>query len=256
MKNVSPRISPSVEDYPVRAMERDMLLFFLATTSGSADAWSYFGLGHAFVANMTGNTVLTAIAVFQKGTEFTHPLLSIVCYALGVAVASFFARNIRQGVIWAHATTFTLLLEALIMAAAEAAWIAVQRSFFPSIAPLRPLSVLLGCVAFAVGLQSGAMLQLKIPGIVTTYITGTWTALMSGLVRFAAEEKRETPTQKLNFEERLLMQGGILVVYFLSAVIAGWLLRYIPLTVGALSAAPVLFVALYAAARTRTTPRS
>jgi uncharacterized membrane protein YoaK (UPF0700 family) len=240
----------------MRAMERDMLLFFLATTSGSADAWSYLGLGHAFVANMTGNTVLTGIAVFQKGNEFTRPLLSLLCYALGVVVASFFARNIRQGVIWARATTFTLLLEALIMAAAEAAWIAVQRSFLPSIAPLQPLTVLLGCVAFAVGLQSGAMLQLKIPGIVTTYITGTWTALMTGLVRFAAEEKRETPIQKLNFEERLLMQAGILVVYFLSAVIAGWLLHYIPLTVGALSAASVSFVALYAAARTRTTAGS
>jgi uncharacterized membrane protein YoaK (UPF0700 family) len=93
------------------------------------------------------------------------------------------------------------------------------------------------------------MLQLKIPGIVTTYITGTWTTLMSGIVRFVAQRKREAPKQNLRFEERLLMQGGIIGVYFLSAVLAGWLFQHRPLAVGAVSASCVMVVALYAASR-------
>ena len=50
----------------MRSAERDVLLFVLAASAGSADGWSYLGLGHAFVANMTGNTVLLGIAVFQN----------------------------------------------------------------------------------------------------------------------------------------------------------------------------------------------
>ncbi|MGC2545046.1 MAG: DUF1275 family protein, partial [Silvibacterium sp.] len=63
----------------MRSAERDFLLFLLAASAGSADGWSYLGLGHAFVANMTGNTVLTGIAVFQKGGDVFHPLLSLCC---------------------------------------------------------------------------------------------------------------------------------------------------------------------------------
>jgi uncharacterized membrane protein YoaK (UPF0700 family) len=228
----------------VRSSERDVLLFFLAAASGSSDGWSYLGLGHAFVANMTGNTVLSGIAVFQKDKELLPPLIALICYALGAASAAFFTRKVHAGVTWARPITLTLLLEALIMAAAEAAWIAIT---LHSLA--LPLHVLLGCVAFAIGLQSGAMLQLKIPGIVTTYITGTWTTLMSGLVRFAREKSHETPRQKLQFEERLFMQAGVIAVYFLAAVLTGWLFLHSPLVVGAVSAGSVLIVALYAAVR-------
>jgi uncharacterized membrane protein YoaK (UPF0700 family) len=244
---------------PVRSVERDVLLFLLAVTSGSADAWSYLGLGRAFVANMTGNTVLTGMAIFQKNGDIAHPLLALVCYVLGVTMASIFTRRVHKGVIWARAITITLLLEALMMAGAEAGWIAISLHGYTGSEPLSPRILLLGCVAFAIGLQSGAMLQLRIPGIVTTYITGTWTTLMSGIVRFAVrfsvEEKRESPKQKLHFEERLLMQAGILAVYFLSAVLAGWLFQHRPLAVGALAAASVMGVALYAAARSASVAR-
>ncbi len=233
----------------MRSRERDVLLFLLAITSGSADAWSYLGLGHAFLANMTGNTVLSGLAVFQQNGDIVHPLLALVCYAAGAATASFLTRRVREGAVWARAVTFTLLLEAVIMAGAEGGWIAARLNVFSTTAPLSPLTVLLGCVAFAIGLQSGAMLQLKIPGIVTTYITGTWTTLMSGIVHFVAQRKRGTPKQKLRFEERLMMQGGILATYFLSAVLAGWLFQHQPLAVGAVSASCVTVVALYAAAR-------
>ena len=68
------------------------------------------------------------------------------------------------------------------------------------------------------------MLQLKIPGIVTTYITGTWTTLMSGLVRI----KSQTPNKERKSEQRLLMQAAILAVYFLSAALTGCLLALCP----------------------------
>jgi uncharacterized membrane protein YoaK (UPF0700 family) len=226
------------------------MLFLLAISAGSADGWSYFGLGHAFVANMTGNTVLAGMGVFQKAGDVAHPLLSLCFYALGATAAAFFTRKVRQGVVWHRAITFTLLLEAFIMAAAAMGWVALHLHFFSHAAPTAFFTVLLCGVAFAIGLQSGAMLQLRIPGVVTTYITGTWTNLVTGLVRFALRKERPVPKQRLTFEERLLMQSGILAVYFLSAVLTGWLFRHEPLAVGALSAGSILIVAVYAAIHT------
>jgi uncharacterized membrane protein YoaK (UPF0700 family) len=100
-------------------------------------------------------------------------------------------------------------------------------------------------VALAIGMQSGAMVQLKVPGIVTTYITGTWTSMLSGLVRLARRERQQAPGQDPAFEERLLTQAAVLSVYFLSAVLTGWLFRHLPLAVGVLPGVSVLLVAVH-----------
>jgi len=237
-------------------VERDVLLGLLAVTAGSADGWSYFGLGHAFVANMTGNTVFLGMSIFQKHGDPLHFFISLACYAAGVITGSLLTRNISAASdsdLWPRAVSRTLLLEALLLLLAEAGWISARMhihltlsSGFLSI----PLDLLLGTVAFAIGLQSAAMLQLKIPGIVTTYISGTWTSLMNGLVRI----KRRPPTQERQFEQRLRMQAAILAVYFLSAVFTGLLFRYLPSGVGALSALSVLFVAAYGLLRRSSPP--
>ena len=223
----------------MRIPERDLLLGLLAVTAGSADGWSYFGLGHAFVANMTGNTVFLGMALFQKHGEPLHSLLALGCYAAGVIAGSLLTRNVQADKtnLWPRVISRTLLIEALLLLFAELGWIAAHTHLAPTI----PLLLLLATVAFAIGLQSAAMLQLKIPGIVTTYISGTWTSLMSGLVKI----RIHAPAQEHEFENRLLMQAAILAVYFLSAVLTGFLFRYLPAAVGALSALSVLFVAAY-----------
>ncbi|MGH9605690.1 MAG: YoaK family protein [Terracidiphilus sp.] len=222
----------------------------LAASAGSADGWSYFGFGHAFVANLTGNTVLIGMSVFRMNADLLHPLLALVCNCIGVAIAAFLTRKVREGSSWPRAVSLTLLFEGIIIAGCEAGWVASLR-----VSASRPRTVangpemLLGLVAFAIGMQSGAMLRLQIPGIVTTYISGTWTSLMSGAVRFVTRKERRPRRQNLAFEERLLMQGGILTVYFLSAVLTGWLLLHVPAGVGALPAAAVLVAAIYGLVR-------
>jgi uncharacterized membrane protein YoaK (UPF0700 family) len=230
----------------VRSAERDVLLFILAVTAGSADGWSYFGLGHAFVANMTGNTVLLGISIFQNHGDMLHPFISLSCYAAGTVAATVMTRKVTPGIVWSKSVSWTLLLEALIMAGAEAGWMMVHRGIHPP-----NLNLLLGAVAFGIGLQSGAMLRLKVPGVVTTYITGTWTTLLSGLALFGTNVHRETPGQKREYEERLLMQAGIIAVYFLSAVLTGWLFRHSPPAVGLVTASSVLLVGIYGALRSR-----
>jgi len=231
----------------MRQSERDMLLLILAIAAGSADGWSYFGLGRAFVANMTGNTVLLGTAIFLE-RDLLHPSIAIACYALGAALAAFLTRRVRQGSIWPRAVSLTLLFEAFILTAAAVGWALVGRGgASPGTTP--GLNALLASVGFAIGLQSGAMLQLRVPGVATTYITGTWTNLMSGLIRFATRGRKRPEGQRIEYEERLLMQGGILVAYFLSAIGTGLLFREARLAVGALPAASVLAVAIYGIGR-------
>jgi uncharacterized membrane protein YoaK (UPF0700 family) len=218
------------------SVERDVRLLVLAASAGSSDAWSYFGLGHAFVANMTGNTVILGLAVFQDHGDMLHPAIALGCYAGGAMLGSLLTEKVQPGAVWARAISWTLMLEALLLLAAEAGWIAIHLHirYSPS------LEVLLGTLALAIGMQSGAMVQLKIPGIVTTYITGTWTTMLSGLVRLGRQEQRTQETEK-----RLAMQAAVLTAYFLSAVLAGWLFRHLPLAVGVLPGLSVLLVAVH-----------
>jgi uncharacterized membrane protein YoaK (UPF0700 family) len=219
---------------------RDVRLLILAASAGSADAWSYFGFGHAFVANMTGNTVLLGLAVFQLHGDWLHPVISLGGYAVGTMFGSILTGKVQPGSVWSKAISWTLMLEALVLLAAEAGWIGIHLHM--SHAP--NLVLLLGIVALAIGMQSSAMVKLKIPGIVTTYITGTWTTMLSGLVRLAKDEK-EPPGQEVAFEKRLAMQAAVLSAYFLAAVLTGWLFRHLPLAVGVLPGASVLLVALH-----------
>lgn len=224
----------------MRTAERDFLLFILAAAAGAADGWSYMGLGHAFVANMTGNTVLIGLGVFTQ-RDLIAPLVSLGCYAVGTAVAAYGTRTVGARALWSRAVSWTLLAEGVLMAGAEVGWALHTSS--PSVRV--PVRALLGCVAFAVGLQSGTMLQLDIPGIVTTYISGTWTTLMSGLATFASRERDRPAKEKLQFEERLLMQAGIVGVYLAAAVLAGWLSQRAPVAMGVVPSTLVLFVATY-----------
>ncbi len=111
----------------MRSVERDSLLYILAASAGAADGWSYFGLGHSFVANMTGNTVLLGIAVFQKDGDLLHPFVSLICYAAGVSIAAFITGRTPPGT-WSRTISRALLIEACLMAGAEFGWFALHRS--------------------------------------------------------------------------------------------------------------------------------
>jgi len=227
----------------MRTTERDPLLVLLAITSGSADAWSFVGLGHAFVANMTGNTVLLGISVFNPSHEYLHPLIALICYATGVACGSLLTRKVKPDAIWSKATSKVLFLEFILLAIAELTWMLAGAA--PS-ALIR--CAILGCLAVGIGLQSGALLPLNLPGVITTYITGTWTMFVSGLMLMIDSQNR-LPRDKTKFEERLLIQSIFLAVYFLSAMTAVFIFQYKPTMSGAVCAVPILVAATYGALR-------
>lgn len=231
--------------------ERAVLLLLLTMCAGAADGWSFLGFGDVFVANMTGNTVLMGISIFRsRGGEIRdvmvryghvlHPAVALVAYAAGVAIASYVTGRVRRrkregnADLWTRSVTNLLAVETLVAAAVEWGWY-TDRS-----GGKIPMAALMAGMAICMGLQSGAMLQLQIPGVVTTYITGTWTVMMRGLTRLATGEKQGEQGSRVEFEERLEMQAVTLAVYLLSAVVTGWLFEESPRWVGLI---PVLCLA-------------
>ena len=227
----------------MKKLERDGLLFLLAAVSGSADAWSYFGLGHAFVANMTGNTVLLGVSVFHLHSDFLHPLIALACYLLGAVAGTLLSRRVEPGALWSRVISWTLFIEAMFLIGSEIAWVSMSEQ--PG---SRAQAVLLACLAAAIGMQSAAMVQLRVPGIVTTYITGTWTTLTNGLTLLAARQPNILREEK-RYEERFALQGAVLAAYLLSAVLTGWAFRHESSLVGAIPACLALLVAAWGALR-------
>jgi uncharacterized membrane protein YoaK (UPF0700 family) len=227
----------------LRTAERDGLLVVLAAASGSADGWSFFGLGHAFVANMTGNTVLAGISVFRISGDMAHPLVALAGYVLGTAAGTLLNRRIPAGAIWATSVSWTLFVESLFLALAESVWAVVHHHPGP-----RLELALLGWIAIAIGIQSGSMLRLRIPGVVTTYITGTWTILTSGVTLLVSRQPRAV-RDKTRLEESFELQGGVLAAYFFAAALSGWAFRSEPDLVGGIPTLAVLLVAAYAPLR-------
>ncbi|MGC8550572.1 MAG: YoaK family protein [Acidobacteriaceae bacterium] len=244
--------------------ERAILLFLLAMCAGASDGWSFLGFGEVFVANMTGNMVLMGISIFRPHSnllhtkallsgQVVHPALALAAYSVGVAIASYVTGKKAQAqpkvarpvekLIWTRSVTLVLVVETVLALGAEMAWYANRGG-----AEIPP-DALMAVMAMCMGLQSGAMLQLRVPGVVTTYITGTLTQMVQGVTRLVAGEKLEVSSQKAVYEEQLEVQAVTLAVYLLSAILTGWLFQEAPKWVGMLPVACLATVSIWSLLR-------
>jgi uncharacterized membrane protein YoaK (UPF0700 family) len=190
----------------------------LAWVGGSLDAVSYLSLGHVFTGNMTGNTVLLAMALGAPDTARAIGSMLAVCgFALGVAIGTGLLRGQATG--WSVRVNRVLLLELALLGAAVlvfACWNRVRLQ--PSWA--HGLIVLLGTV---MGMQSAAVRQVHLAGVWTTFITGTLTEWVAGLVE-------RTPPQGLPVAR---VQASVYATYGLAALVTTWLQqRWPPWAVG------------------------
>jgi uncharacterized membrane protein YoaK (UPF0700 family) len=139
----------------------------LAAAAGGIDAASFLGLDQVFTANQTGNTVLLGIAIGEgDGHAIARTGVSVAAFVVGVMLGAAALRGAATG--WSRRVAAVLMLEAVVLALAGALW-----------SPLGTL-VLVLVVAAAMGVQSAAAQQIGVPGITTTFVTGT-------LTRFAAQ---------------------------------------------------------------------
>lgn len=143
------------------------LVIGLTLIAGVVDALGYLFLGRVFVANMTGNLVLFAIALAQG--HIAHAVRSIAALA-GFMVGAAGSSALRtRGKLWILFAGETGLLWT------SAWWWAPKR-----MNQIGPIIVL---AAMAMGLQSQVAHRLQVAGATTTVITSTLTSLLSDLYK-------------------------------------------------------------------------
>jgi uncharacterized membrane protein YoaK (UPF0700 family) len=202
---------------------RDFMILLLAWAAGSVDAISYLALGHVFTANMTGNTLLMGMNAGQGHTlEALRSATALIGYLFGVAIGALLAKSGDQPKTWSPRVTATLALETLALGAFGLAWY-----FIGPAQQSNPWYTLIAVSGLTMGLQSVAVRHLGIPGIVTTYITGTLTSLVSGLVahfrkmKYPNEGASMESSKGEKWEEHELLQLCVFVMDICAAFTVG-----------------------------------
>lgn len=228
---------------------RNLMVLLLTCVSSSMDALSYLKLGHVFIANMTGNTILLGLALGRGRMEdVLYTGVALVGFCVGVASGAIIPQRDTRSTTWPPYVTRLLALETLVFAVFCVLWYAWPAPTTPAVCGLLLLS------AIAMGLQSFAVTQLTISGVVTTYITGTMNSFISGLVQDIMRIPRQPLVHASQEIEYIIpsstrgLQAVLLFVYLLGAFISGLIVLKWPefaLLFPGCAIMTVLFTALY-----------
>jgi uncharacterized membrane protein YoaK (UPF0700 family) len=207
---------------PLRATVRDAMLVSLSLTAGCVDAIGFLALGHVFVANMTGNTVLLGLAIGQwEWGAALRAVTALAGFIGGVAAGATILHQDREArEAWPPIVTLALALELLVLIAFAVGWI---RAVPEAVGEVTYLLILLS--SLAMGVQSSAVRRLGIPGVATTYITGTLTNLTEeaiGRLRSAVPRQDSPSSESGGPSARgLMLPADVWLAYGLGAVLAG-----------------------------------
>ncbi len=208
---------------------RNTMVLVLTWAASGVDAISYLGLGHVFTANMTGNAVLLGLAIGQgKGLAALRSIIALAGFVLGAALGAIILEKGPQHTDWPLAVTRAVWAEGIILAVFAVAWHLGPRNG-------AVLYVLITLSALAMGIQSAAIRHLKVPGIATTYITGTLTSMVAEfttwLYRWRISPLATDPTgQSAELDvpgarryHGARLQALVLLVYVMAAVVSAFL---------------------------------
>ncbi|MEO8821325.1 MAG: YoaK family protein [Ginsengibacter sp.] len=192
----------------------EIMLTLLACVAGSLDVISYYKLGHVFTANMTGNTILLGLSIGQgKVASSLHSLAALAGFFTGSIIGAYIIENTKKG--WSHYITLSIAIETIIIFSLVVILFDEGDEFSSTI-----LYISIVLSAIAMGIQSATIRHLNIPGIVTTFLTGTITSIGMSTVTgfrsgFRKKVKRELPQLPLpkNLEQRIELR---VIVFWLT----------------------------------------
>ena len=154
---------------------RDLILVALTFAAGSVDAVVFLRL-EVFTAVMTGNIVFLGVAIGQGAVRNAlRSLVALGAYAAGVLVGSRLVAAAPKDASRLPRLGRALGLEGALQAVFLVGWVAAGAVPDGVIA-----AALIACSGVAMGTQAAAARALA-PGMPTTYVTGTLTALLSEL---------------------------------------------------------------------------
>ncbi len=195
----------------------------LSLAAGCVDAAGFLGFDEVFVANMTGNTVLLGIAIGQADSEAVlHAGTALAGFICGVAVGALAVGRKQESVVWPGRVTAALAIELAALAAFAGVWLANG-----SILSGGVVFLLISLSALAMGIQSSAVRRLGVPGVATTYITGTLTNLTEmtidwlRTIRKTPVENQDQPEPEPPSARGLLLPADVWLAYGAGAVVGG-----------------------------------
>ncbi|KAB1916291.1 YoaK family protein [Micromonospora sp. AMSO31t] len=213
------------------------LLVALAAASGCLDVFCLTRLGGYFASVITGNLVQFGHAIATAQAKvLAGGAIAVGGYALGVAVGTLALRRVVAG--WHRRTGVVAAAEAVLLAGVAVGWFSAggRPGYADGLA-------LLGCASMASGMQSIVTIGFGVRGASTTYLTGSLTDVVRGVV----------------LDPHRLAGGGGGVARLLAllggAVLGALTLRVAPLWAPALAAALVAGVVVVAAGLARRTAR-
>ncbi|MCX4781688.1 YoaK family protein [Streptomyces sp. NBC_01264] len=147
------------------------VLLVLTVVTGLVDAVSYLGLGHVFIANMTGNVVFLGFALAgERSLSAAASLVSLAAFLTGALAGGRF--GVRFAAHRGRLLARTMGVQSVLFAGALATTLAVHDRADATVR--YTLIVLLGV---AMGLQNAVVRRLGIPDLTTTVLTLTLTGL-------------------------------------------------------------------------------
>jgi uncharacterized membrane protein YoaK (UPF0700 family) len=208
---------------------RQALVVVLTFVTGSADAMGFLALGGAFSSVMTGNMVLLGLSVGRADGELAlTSAAAIGSFIVGVLVGAHLAGVPKKDdPVWPRAVNRALLLEAGVFSVFTVVWETTGSS--------RSANLELGLLmmsATALGIQSSAIQRFGVPGLSSTYLTGTLTALIGAV---AARSPRTV----------LLPKAEILLALIAGACVGAVVSGHLPLLAPGLLLLPLLGVIVF-----------
>jgi uncharacterized membrane protein YoaK (UPF0700 family) len=195
---------------------RDVLLAVLAFAAGSIDVLSWLAVGKVFSAFMTGNVVFLAAGLFSHQSELSlHAAVALCAFGLGAWATAWVMPREDASVLWPARVTIALIACALVQLVVWVLWLAVGGH------PGSTLMVLLGIMAFAMGIQTAAAVTLGVHAVFTTAVTATWTVLVGDAAHWSATQ---TERRRLT-----LVLGGTLLGAIVGALLLAHLRLWMPL---------------------------
>lgn len=187
-------------------------LLVLTAGTGLVDAVSYLGLGHVFVANMTGNIVFLGFAANRNsGLSASLALIALTTFMFGAAVGGTLGHRLADSRVWPSSV---LGAQALVVGGTATAYsvLGIQAIGRPTIVAL---------LAFAFGLQNSTARRMAVPDLTTTVLTLTVTGLAADS-RIAGGPGAH-PVRRIASITAMLggaAAGALLVQYSVSATVA------------------------------------
>ncbi|HYX79055.1 MAG TPA: YoaK family protein [Actinomycetota bacterium] len=202
-------------------------LLLLTAAAACGDAFSFLGFRGTFTANMTGNTILLALALARsKGEDVSHAGTALLGFLIGAVAATMLLRRAPRERGTVRDLRIPIVVELALLIVVTTVWIVVglHRSMAVDLG-------MIGLTGIVMGIQSAAVRSLPGAGVSTTFITGTWTDLASGWV--------DRRTRSRGWKVRAATIGS----YVGGAAAGGLLLRFVVSW-----AAPMLSIAFLVAA--------